>query len=234
MKTLVLFLSLIVLPICHGAPLKLITEELPPYAYREGGKITGASVDIIKALFKQANISYQIKMFPWKRAYETAKSESACIFPIQRSQEREVLFNWISPVLITQTAFYANDSGDHQVRTLTDALKLKIGTYRGSAVEEYLTGQGFKVTSVSKDSVNANKLSFERIDLWAADTLSAPYFIKKANITNIKEALVYFTTLRALACNPAVPATTISKLQDALQAIYNSGEVDKILAKYKQ
>ena len=233
MRIFILLLSILSLSFSHAAPLKLITEELPPYAYRQGGKITGASVDIIKALFKEANIDYEIKMFPWKRAYETVKSESACIFPIQRSQEREVLFNWISPVLITQTAFYAKDDGKTQVRTLTDAQNLKIGTYRGSAVEEYLVGQGFKVESISKDSANANKLSSGRIDLWAADTLSAPYFAKKSNITNLTEALVYFTTLRALACNTSVSKTTVTKLQDALQSIYKAGKVDKILAKYK-
>ncbi len=233
MRIFSILLFTLFLSVSHAAPLKLITEELPPYAYRQGGQITGASVDIIKALFKEANIPFEIKIFPWKRAYETAKAEKACIFPIQRSQEREVLFNWISPVLITQTAFYALDNGKTQVRTLNDAQKLKVGTYRGSAVEEYLVGQGFQVESISKDSANANKLSHGRIDLWAADTLSAPYFAKKANINNLTEALVYFTTLRALACNTSVPKDTITRLQDALQSIYKAGKVDKILAKYK-
>jgi polar amino acid transport system substrate-binding protein len=233
MRIFILLFLLIFVPISFAAPLKLITEELPPYAYRQGGQITGASVEIIKELFKEANIPYEIKMFPWKRAYETAKLQKACIFPIQRSQEREVLFNWISPVLITQTAFYSNKGANLQVRTLTDAQDLKIGTYRGSAVEEYLVGQGFKVESISKDSANVNKLFSGRIDLWAADTLSAPYFAKKANITNLDETLVYFTTLRALACNTSVPQKTIMQLQDALQSIYKAGKVDKILAKYK-
>lgn len=214
-------------------PLTLLTEEIPPYAYYQHGKITGASVDIIKALFQQAKIPYVIKILPWKRAYETAKTSSACIFPIQRSQQREALFNWVSPVLISQTAFYHTGKSNVTIRTLSDAIALKIGTYRGSVIEEYLVNQGFSVAATSKDSMNINKLLFGRIDLWAADTLSAPYLAKQANINNIKQDLVYFTGLRALACHPLVAKKDIVALRQALKVIYKTGLVNNILTRYK-
>jgi polar amino acid transport system substrate-binding protein len=227
--TLLLFFS----NLLHAEPLFLVTEEIPPYAYKQNGKPAGASVEIIKALFKEAEIPYKISIYPWKRALETAKSKQACIFPIQRSQEREALFNWVSPVLITQTGFYTTPKSKVNIRTLDDVKNYSIGTYRGSAVEDYLTHQGFNVVSTSTDNVNIRKLSSNRIDVWAADTLTASYLADKEK-KEIREALVYFTTLRALACNLTVPKDQVKKLQQALQTIYQKGTVDNILRKYKR
>lgn len=216
----------------YAEPIFLVTEEIPPYAYKLKGKPAGVSVEIIEALFKEAGIPYKISIFPWKRALETAKSKQACIFPIQRSQEREALFNWVSPVLITQTGFYTAPTSKVNIRTLDDVKNYSIGTYRGSAVEDYLTHQGFNVISTSTDTVNIRKLSSNRIDVWASDTLTASYLADKQKI-EITEALVYFTTLRALACNLTVPEDQVKKLQQALQTIYHKGTVDSILKKYK-
>lgn len=228
-----LLISLLLLSnLLHAEPIVLVTEEIPPYAYTQNGKFTGASIEIIQALFKEANIPYTINIFPWKRAVEITKNNKACIFPIQRSQEREVLFNWISPVLITQTGFYTTLGSKVSIRTLDDVKSYSIGTYRGSAVEDYLTSQGFNVVSTSKDDVNIRKLSANRIDVWAADTLTAAYFSDKEKI-EIREVLVYFSTLRALACNLTVPEEQVKKLQQALQTIYQQGIVDTILKKYK-
>jgi len=232
MKYLLSVLFAVMTAVSHSAPVSLITEELPPYAYRDQGKVVGASVEIIEALFKEAGVPYEIKMFPWKRAFELVQTSNACVFPIQRSQEREALFNWVSPVLVTQTGFYTGKGKNVDVRTLKDAMPFEIGTYRGSAVEEYLVGQGFTVSTTTKDEANIHKVKAGRLDLWAADTLSASYLAKKNNI-ELNEVMVYFTTLRALACNPKVNANLIEKLRGALQVIYQKGIVDSILKKYK-
>lgn len=218
--------------ILHANPIHLVTEEIPPYAYKENNKPAGASIEIIHALFKEAAIPYKISIYPWQRAFETAKNKKSCIFPIQRTQSREAQFNWVSPVLITQTAFYKIPNSNINIRVLDDVKGYKVGTYRGSAVEEYLTAQGFDVASTTKDNVNIRKLASKRIDLWASDTLSATYLAEKEK-RKIEEELVYFTTLRALACNTAIPSDTINKLNRALQVIYQKGIVDEILKKYK-
>jgi len=75
-------------------------------------------------------------------------------------RDRGVLFNWVSRALITQTAFYKNPENPINIRVLNGAKGYKIGTYRGSAVEEYLTAS-------------------KRIDLWASNTLSATHLAKK-------------------------------------------------------
>lgn len=216
-----------------AASYTLLTEELPPASYKVGNKITGASVDIVEEMFKRAGISYEVKLLPLQRAIVDVKEKpNHCVFPLERSQEVEVAYNWISPVLITRTAFYTKDDSKVNLRTLNDAKGMKIGSYRGSDVADYLEGQGFTVELLPKDAANLQKLQAGRIDVWAADRLLAGYLMKEAKATDIKEQLVFFTKLRGLACNLGMEQSDADKLQDALKSMYSDGTTEKIRAKY--
>jgi len=218
----------------QAATFELLTEELPPYAMKKGGKPTSATVEIVSKLFERAKIDYSVRIVPWKRAYLTVKEEkNTCIFPVQRSQEREVEFHWVSPIVISQTGFYTRDDFDKDLRTLNDVKALKIGSYKGSAAAEYLHGQGYKTALIAKDAPNIQKLQAGRIDIWAADTLTAGYMIKQRKVKNVNESLVYFTTLRALACNLETPVETINKLSKVLKEMYIDGSVNRIMTQYK-
>jgi len=218
----------------QASTFNLLTEELPPYAMKKGGKPTGATVEIVSKLFERAGIEYNVRIVPWKRAYLTAEEETnTCIFPVQRSQEREVKFHWVSPIVITQTGFYTRDDFDKNLRTLNDVKALKIGSYKGSAAAEYLHGQGYKTALITRDAPNIQKLQAGRIDVWAADTLTAVNMMKERNVNNVNESLVYFTTLRALACNLKTPIETINKLSKELKKMYSDGSVKGIMDQYK-
>lgn len=210
----------------------LLTEELPPYAISHGNKSTGVSVEITALLFERAGLDYEIKIMPWKRAYATTlQAKNTCLFPVQRNQEREASFRWISPLLITQVGFYSLRNSSIQIRTLEDAKAYQIGTYSGSASTEYLLSLGFKIESAEKDEQNPLKLTHRRIDMWSTDTLSAFYLSKQRNI-HLAEQLVYLTTLRALACNVNTPEEALMKLDAALKSMYSDGSIDAITKHY--
>ncbi len=238
MKTYVMYLTVFILCILtssvYATTFTLLTEELPPYSIRGNGTGTGASIDIVSQLFTRANFDYEIIIVPWKRAMRMSLSnENTCIFPMQRNQEREASYHWISPVLITQTGFYTRKDSPHKLVTIDDAKGLIIGTYNGSAVAEYLTSWGYNVYMTPRDAPNIQRLMKKRIDVWAADTLSAKYLANKHKITNMKEQLVYFSTLRALACNTKVDEVKVTKLQQELKLMYTDGTIEKIISKYK-
>ena len=39
-------------------PVKLYTEEFPPYNYKDGSKVVGVSVDIVENMFYKAKINF--------------------------------------------------------------------------------------------------------------------------------------------------------------------------------
>ena len=231
---LTVFILSILTSSVYATTFTLLTEELPPYSIRGNGSGTGASIDIVSQLFTRASFDYEIIIVPWKRAMRMSLSdENTCIFPMQRNQEREASYHWISPILITQTGFYTRKDFPHKLVTIDDAKGLLIGTYNGSAVAEYLMSWGYNVYVTPRDAPNIRRLMMNRIDVWAADTLSAKYLADKHKITNMKEQLVYFSTLRALACNIKVPEITVNKLRQELRLMYTEGIIEKILSKYK-
>ncbi|ALO35950.1 hypothetical protein CMT41_15375 [Colwellia sp. MT41] len=238
MKIRVTYLTVFMLNILvssvYATTFTLLTEELPPYSIRGNGSETGASIDIVSQLFERAGFDYEIIIVPWKRAMRMSLSdENTCIFPMQRNQEREATYHWISPILITQTGFYTRKDSPHKLVTIDDAKGLIIGTYNGSAVAEYLTSWGYDVRITPRDAPNIHKLMKNRIDVWAADTLSAKYLADKHKITNMKEQLVYFSTLRALACNTKVAEIKVNKLRQELKLMYTDGTIEAIISKYK-
>ncbi|MCP5161503.1 MAG: transporter substrate-binding domain-containing protein [Hahellaceae bacterium] len=234
LKTMAAAVALTFSGIAAAANYTLLTEELPPYSMKLGGKVTGASVDIVSELFRRSGLSFDVKLQPFVRAVDSTKNDAnTCVFPVERNQEREVSFKWVSPILVTHTAFYTMNDSKVEIRVLNDAKKLSIGTYTGSAPAEYLSGQGFEVQTTPKDAPNIQKLAAKRIDVWAADTLTAAYLAKEAKVTNLKERLVYFSALRALACNLGTDDSVIDKLEVELKKMYADGSVEKILAKYK-
>jgi polar amino acid transport system substrate-binding protein len=242
MKRPIMFLTMLIISsfasTAYATSFTLLTEQLPPYSIkghvRGNGSGTGVSIDIVSKLFTRAGFKYNIKIVPWKRAMRMSlNDENSCLFPMQRTQAREATYHWISPLLITQTGFYTRKDSPHQLVTIDDAKGLLIGSYNGSAVAEYLTSWGYQVNIRPNDAPNIHMLMKQRIDVWAADTLSAKYLKNKYKITNMKEQLVYFSTLRALACNIKVPNVKVSKLRQELKLMYTDGTMEKIIAKYK-
>lgn len=229
-----IFIILFGLPqLIFADKLQLYTEELPPYSMQKGTQPNGMSVEIVSLLFDRAKLEYEIRVVPWKRAFSMLQNRSnSCAFPVQRNQEREVVFHWISPILITHTAFYTNKKSSLSIRTLEDARYLEIGSYAGSAIVDYLSNLKFIVRTTTKEENNIHKLTHNRIDIWAADTNTAKYYAKKNNV-QIKEHVVFFTTLRALACNIGVSKPIIDKLRYTLKEMYEDGSVTAVMKKYQ-
>lgn len=215
-------------------PYVLYTEELPPYSTTQSGQISGLSVEIVSTLFDRAGIPFQIEIVPWQRAYVVSQRlENACLFPIQRTQERESMFHWFSPIMVTQTGFYTLSESPGQIRTLEDVGELKIGTYRGSAVADYLQRLGYDVDLSSDDEMNLKRLQHMRIQVWAADTLTAKTLARQAGLSMLQEQLVFFTSLRSLACNLAMPVDQVARLNDELQQMHRTGVIRRLVSKYR-
>ncbi|MBU2705370.1 transporter substrate-binding domain-containing protein [Zooshikella marina] len=216
----------------YAVEYKLFTEELPPYSFKKGKELKGVSIDIVSMLFNKASLPYELKIVPLRRAFNMAKTQKYnCVFPVQRTQAREALFQWVSPTLITKTGFYTMEDSPHTIKTIDDVKKMEIGSYSGSAVVDYLEKLGYTIRLTSKEENNVHKLANKRIDVWAADTITSSYYAKKNNV-KLKEQLVYLTTLRALACNLETPIEDIEKLQSVLKSMYADGSISKIQSQY--
>jgi len=227
------------LPVLYRTKLQLLTYESPPYVYltesQRGADAQtdkkGLAIEVIDLIMQRAGIPFNLTVVPVKRGLiMTAAQENTCIFPIERSQEKEVKFAWVSPVIISRHAFFKKKDSISMMRikTLTDALPYTVGSYLGSGMGDYLDSLGFKVEYASDNTANLKKLNANRIELWATDVLSAEYISQVSNEPLGEAELVFFTTLKSMACNSALSEKILERLNLTLREMYRDGSIEEI------
>lgn len=221
--------------------LVLLTENFPPYNMAKNGKnfaqdenIDGIAVDIVREMFKRADITYSLTLrFPWERIYKIALEKPGYgVFVMARLPDREKLFKWVGPIGPDDWIMLAKADSKITLNTLNDARKFKIGAYKGDAIAETLAKQGLKPLVVLRDQDNARKLVNGQIDLWATGDPAGRYLARQDGVTGLKTVLRFNSAELYLALNRNVPDDAVAKLQAALDQMRKDGVVDEIMARY--
>ena len=221
--------------------LVLLTENFPPYNMARNGKnfaqdenINGIAVDIVREIFKRADISYSLTLrFPWERVYKLAlENPGYGAFVMARLPDRERLFKWVGPIGPDDWIMLAKADSKISLETLEDARKYRIGAYKGDAIAMTLAKQGLKPGVVLRDQDNAKKLVNGQIDLWATGDPAGRYLARLEGVSGLKTVLRFNSAELYLALNKDVPDDTVAKLQAALDQMRKEGKVDEIMAQY--
>ena len=221
--------------------LVLLTENFPPYNMAKNGKnfaqdenINGIAVDIVREMFKRADITYSLTLrFPWERIYKlTLEKPGYGVFVMARLPDREKLFKWVGPIGPDDWIMLAKADSKITLETLNDARKYKIGAYKGDAIAETLAKQGLNPIVVLRDQDNAKKLVNGQIDLWATGDPAGRYLARQEGVNGLKTVLRFNSAELYLALNKDVPDETVAKLQAALDQMRKEGRVDEIMAQY--
>ena len=221
--------------------LVLLTENFPPYNMAKNGKnfaqdenINGIAVDIVREMFKRANVTYSLTLrFPWERVYKLAlENPGTGPFVLARLPDRERLFKWVGPIGPDDWIMLAKADSKISLETLEDARKYRIGAYKGDAIAETLAKQGLKPIVVLRDQDNAKKLVSGQIDLWATGDPAGRYLARQDGVNGLKTVLRFNSAELYLALNKDVPQATVAKLQAALDQMRKDGVVDEIMGRY--
>ncbi|EJM10560.1 periplasmic component of amino acid ABC-type transporter/signal transduction system [Pseudomonas sp. GM21] len=221
--------------------LVLLTENFPPYNMAKNGKnfaqgenINGIAVDIVREMFKRADITYSLTLrFPWERIYKlTLEKPGYGVFVMARLPDREKLFKWVGPIGPDDWIMLAKADTTITLETLDDARKYKIGAYKGDAIAETLAKQGLNPIVVLRDQDNAKKLVNGQIDLWATGDPAGRYLARQEGVNGLKTVLRFNSAELYLALNKDVPDEMVAKLQAALDQLRMEGKVDEIMARY--
>jgi polar amino acid transport system substrate-binding protein len=221
--------------------LVLLTENFPPYNMAKNGKnfaqdenINGIAVDIVREMFKRAQINYSLTLrFPWERVYKLALEKPGYgVFVMARLPDREKLFKWVGPIGPDDWIMLARADSKITLESLDQARKYKIGAYKGDAIAETLTKQGLAPVVVLRDQDNARKLVRGQIDLWATGDPAGRYLARQDGVIGLKTVLRFNSAELYLALNKNVPDEVVAKLQAALDQLRKEGVVDDIMAQY--
>ncbi len=168
-----------------AAPLRVVTEDYPPYSYLEAGRVGGYSTAVVRAVLAEAGLQADIQLMPWARAYDLAlHDERVLIYSIARTPAREDKFKWVGQVAPSDWSLYSLRGHELGLKSLDDARRYSIATVFQDVGEQFLIEHGFdpqrNLQSSNKYEHNYEKLKLGRVDLWISNDFVAEYLARRA------------------------------------------------------
>ncbi|WP_286264697.1 substrate-binding periplasmic protein [Thalassotalea atypica] len=222
----------------------IVTESLPPLQFEDdNGEAKGAMVELVEAIIDDAGIQGEIKVLPWARAFQIAKTyPNTLIFSIMKTPKRQPQFNWIGTIYHANVYLIKLKRLQHlQLNTIKDALKYKVGVIRLDISQEYLLGHGFRLDENLLTSVGYQGLwqllYKNNIDFLLANKFMWQLEASDPSLNNqpieIALELKDFATNYYLATSKNTSPEITKKLTESLEKIKKSGQYQSILAKWQ-
>ncbi|MDE1465804.1 substrate-binding periplasmic protein [Spartinivicinus poritis] len=218
----------------HAGKLMINTEEYAPLSFTDkNGKIKGIATEQVELILKRANIDYDMKVYPWARAYKNAETEANhCVFTTSNTPQRANLFKWVEPLSLNKSILVKVKGSSLSVTTLEEAKQYKIGIQNQDVGGDFLKKAGFPKLSAAGDvNKSLKKLKSKRVDMVAM--AESRYHAMVDGGESIEKVIDIFALKMGLACNKLVSDETIASLQKELDKIISDGTQQKITNSYK-
>lgn len=234
MKKLLLLaiLSISSVTLARADTVNFVTEEYPPFSYRDGKASVGTSVEQIEKIMATTGDDYTIEMLPWARAYSLAQQQPmTCVFSTAHTAKRDPMFKWVEPLLVDRNILIAKSGSGIVPADLEAAKQYIVGTQRDDYTEATLREKGFTKLDVASDfNSTFRKLMNGRIDMMPISEL---YFEKLKSEQPVQNVLVLSSQPMGIACEKDFPDDLLQKMQAALDKLIADGTQKTIFAKYK-
>lgn len=222
----------------YTSPLRIITEEYPPYNYQNSdGVIIGRSTDIVNEILARTQFNIPIEILPWTEGYALAqKNTQIALYSTARTAERENLFKWVGPIGNFSNVFYAKQNSGLIFRILVDAKAVsRICVNKDYSAYQYLVSQGFNNLVTFDDKTCIQKLDEGSIDLWVGSAEGLKYVAKNAglNAGNFEAVYTINTEEMYIAFSKDTRDTIIDLWQRTINDMKKDGSYDAITAEYK-
>ncbi|EAQ67628.1 putative ABC amino acid transporter solute binding protein [Marinomonas sp. MED121] len=214
--------------------IQVVTENLKPLNYLEGGEVKGTATRLVRMVLKEAGLTANFQVYPWARAYAMAQHDkNTLIYTINRTAEREAKFQWIGLLASEEhnSALYRLKTNPHiRANTLEDAKKYAIGVNFLDVNHEILKSEGFtNINAVSERSQSIKMLMRNRIDLILG---SYPVLVEAFNalgqpIEKIEKLISFKVSRPYMAMSNKTPKAMVEKVRKAYQDLLEAGEIPR-------
>lgn len=217
--------------------LNYLTEEWAPFNYQDNGNVTGISVEILEAVFRNTGVNrsqVNVRIVSLEEGFQIAQNNtSTVLFSIVRTPERESLYKWAGPFTKASFVLYAPMSRNITISSPEDLNKYRIGVVKSSIENNLLTSQGVNASQIvnGKNPEDLLRMLEEgRIDLWATGDLAGRHqMLQTATDPNAYE-IVY--TLKEddlyYIFSKDVSNTLVNAFQQALENVRNQKDAQGV------
>ena len=214
--------------------------EYPPYHWKSGKEIVGASVDITRQILSELNVRLEAKYFgPWKRVLSGAQDgRFDMVLALKKTKEREAFLKYTSsPIFPNPFAVFVHRTKQFKFNGWEDLTNYRGGKNAGDRYGDLFDAfatEHLKLQEAYTTEINVNKLIKGRIDylihgryvgLAHFSTLGLGELIQPLD-KNINEGFVHSGFTRDSKCQGV-----ISYLSRRQAEMLLSGEAEEILQK---
>ena len=225
----------------YAAQIKLYADSWEPYNYSENGQVVGIATDLVRATFQRANLTCDISIQPWKRAYQnTQRIPYTGLYVVNKTVARTPLFKWVGPLFESNVyLFRLKNRDDIQIDSIGDLAPYRIGVLRGGSVQSFLLKEGVPPSILDLHShagLHLNKLFAGRDDLVPGDEVDFLYQAKKLgrSVSELERAYKLYPSEYYLAINPETPDEVVDRLQSALDELIEEGYRQRLMEQLLQ
>ncbi len=232
--------ALLAAALCGGAQaqaLEILTAEIAPLAFSKDGKITGFCVEVVAEIQRRLGDRSPMRLMPWARAYLMAQSGANVVLVCpKRTAERERQFQWVGPLLVSQTNFYARHGAGIHLGSVNDAKTLSgVMAPRAFYSYRYLQQAGFaNLEAVNNSATMLAMLLAGRHPLMALDQEQLPALLKQAGVAADAVELVYpiFSIGSYLTFPLSTDPALVLRWQRTLERMQRDGAYDAIARRW--
>lgn len=242
-RRILVWLSLLPWAFCSAAPLRVVTEELPPYSMTINGKPAGMATEVVQAVLDEMGEHSNIQVMPWARAYDIAlNGRNVLIYSLARTPARESLFTWVEPIVSGHWKLYSLNP-NLRLHSLDEARRYQIATVKDDVGEQFLLDNGFQIgknlQSSNRYDINYEKLRMGRVDLWIVNETNANYIVKQLG-QDPAQTLHPALDLEnlggdglSIAFSRNTATETVTRFRQGLEKVRTSGKLQAIYAKWQ-
>ena len=236
-RSLLVALTLLLSPLfVHAEDLPrvyLYTENYGTFNYTLDGSdyahfrddIGGSATEIVKMMMAEAGLDYRLRLRTWSVSYERAlERPNHGVYSTARTEFREDKFHWIGPVGQYNWVLLAKPGHTLSIQSLDDLRDLRIGGYAGDAATTFLQAQNLNVSTLPNESLNAQRLHQDLIDVWITSDINGYKLAEDAGY-QVEEAFRLRTLKLYLAMNLQTDPQVLNALERAYNDLKARGEI---------
>lgn len=237
--------ALIILLFCtlysHAQPLKVCTNEWPPYTFLENGQVRGIDADLLHLVLTNLGIRYDITLEPWRRClHKMSEGKLDILLDAFYSDERakSMIFPSEAMAESAMVLFHAH-ARPYVINSIEDLAGLRVGTEPGYAYgnQAFASGSHFIREEAPTLDANLGKLLLGRIDLVITDRAVGLYTAKNMGVQDAiafsPQPLYSDRVYAAFSQRPAT-AALVPRFESELKRVKSTPEYAAILRRYHQ
>lgn len=217
--------------------LTIYTDSFEPLNYIDKSKLTGLAAEVVQELIKRTKTKADIKVAAWEEGYKAVMNQpNTALFSMAMTPERKAMFQWVGPIIVQDTNFYAKKGSNTGIVHLEDAKKAsRIVVVKDYASEEQLKKAGFtNLDTVITEDAAIKKLLSGEAELFPSGNITMPSLLKNngATMNDVEKVLNLSTNMGYVAFSKKTSAKLVALWQKKLDEMKTDGTFRKIYAKW--